>query len=366
MKLPRSLLIAAIILAPVTGRADNSAPQAAQLMPRDAGRSIKGLAMLGRAQPKAPGAAGPDYVQIRGKFVQTGYTLVWIEAGRVSHKVPLTPDGNFTAAVPLNERREFEMAAIGPTKNFQRAWYTARFDNTHPAPAPVAAAPAGTPRAPVTTRATQPARAAGGSSSPFSFVIGAGYSSIQFQETGIEDLNQTAVTGKATGTYQFPGTHWELGLSSFLTLFPISHTTDSSARFLGVNVRGGYTFSSPRSRFGLSLLGGWYYTDMYVSGEPFGFRNMGGPQIFPVIRYSLTGSDSVSVYAKYAPVLKSVFSLQFQGAENREVAAGLAYTHRLSGGRPVSLSVDISQLYIAIEDIEFLSNTMTFGASIGL
>jgi hypothetical protein len=92
-------------------------------------------------------------------------------------------------------------------------------------------------------------------------------------------------------------------------------------------------------------MGGYYYTTMFVSPAAFGFENMTGPQLFPVIRRTLRNQDCILFYAKYSPVSSGSISLQ---PSSREIAGGITYSHLLSNGHSIPFSLDISNLSAVI------------------
>ncbi len=201
----------------------------------------------------------------------------------------------------------------------------------------------------------------------WSLSAGMGVSYLNYSETGTSDIRSTnlteiGLTGKISYQYRIAPPLWDLGLSMFGTLFaPIASinqedadpSQSGSVRFLGINARIGYVVPAVKEPWRVILMGGFYYTSMYpsVNGalNQFGFKNMMGPQFFPVIRRALENGDSVSAYLKYSPVSSGGIALNNFGS-SREIAIGSTYSLKLNNGHYLPISLDISNLKTDIED----------------
>ena len=197
--------------------------------------------------------------------------------------------------------------------------------------------------------------------------VSADLTSITYQETGLANLTELALTGKFSYLLELAPRKWDLGISGFATLLPIStNQAGVSLRFFGINGRMGYVVPWIREPFRFSLLVGGYYTTTMSSGLPFGFRNMFGPQVFPTLRYNVTQSDAVTVYFKYSPILNGS-TLTFQ---SKEVAYGASWGHSLANRHPLSFSVNASQLDLNLDTgtgkLDILSQTLSVGVGYGL
>ncbi|HAR42908.1 MAG TPA: hypothetical protein DCS07_09815 [Bdellovibrionales bacterium] len=185
-----------------------------------------------------------------------------------------------------------------------------------------------------------------------------GLSFIQYSETHQLPFSETALTAKIGYAYQLSPL-WDMGLNTYFTALPLSSSTSGvTARYIGINGKVGYQVTTP-DPWKLSLQFGGYFTTMLVTQNRFGFANLMGPQIFPVLRRTL-GADSVSGYFKFSPI-GSGFS--FMELSNREIAVGLGWTHRLAGGNVISFNADYATLDLLIENTAI--NSSSFSLSVG-
>lgn len=195
--------------------------------------------------------------------------------------------------------------------------------------------------------------------------LGLLYTIISYQEAGLPDLNETALTLKA-GVSRSLSRSWEGTLGGYFTALPIKNDQSTAARFAGANLRVGFT-PSPTARTKLTIFGGAYYTTMFVSGDAFGFKNMSGPQIYPVLTHELSSQTQLSTYFKYSPVSKSFseFSLG-----NREIAGGLAVTWKKQNSKTISLGVDLADIKLTVlqgvQSVAIHSQSVSGGVTFGL
>jgi hypothetical protein len=91
----------------------------------------------------------------------------------------------------------------------------------------------------------------------------------------------------------------------------------------------------------------------------FGFQNLMGPQLFPVVRYQLKNGNSISTYFKYSPVSSGGISLNNLSG-SREIAAGLTFSQRLKNQHYLPISFDYSDLKSVIEDVPVAVNSVNF------
>lgn len=197
-------------------------------------------------------------------------------------------------------------------------------------------------------------------SSTNSVFIGAGVTSIRYEQTKTRGLSGTFLTIKASyqGTLKAP--YLDYGFTGFVSGFPISKSRDDIiAKFIGINARVGYALGAIKEPWRLSILGGIYYTTMIA---PFGYSHVGGPMLFPVLRRSLSNQDTISCYAKFSPITDG---LQVLSLSNREVAVGASWTRRAPGSHPLGLSLDVADLAITSEAVQARSRSLSVGFSYG-
>jgi hypothetical protein len=129
-----------------------------------------------------------------------------------------------------------------------------------------------------------------------------------------------------------------------------SDIPETTARFIGANFRIGYAVPRIREPWRLLLMVGGYYTTMNVSPNTFGFRNLSGPQFFPVLRRAMDSGDSVSTYFKISPV--SAGGVSLTNLASRELAFGITYNKNLKNGHSIPFSIDYSNLKSSVETEE--------------
>lgn len=192
------------------------------------------------------------------------------------------------------------------------------------------------------------------------FLASLGPTYLSYSQTRIGEFTSFGMTLKVSALKPIPGSRWDVGASGFVTALPFgTHLPDASLRFLGLNLRAGYSIPGVSEPWKVSVLGGLYYTTTFVTGDRFGFKNMAGPQIFPTGRRFFSRGDSVSGYLKLSPVSDS---FSFHSLANREVAAGMAWVRPIRGGRSLSLSVDLANIRVVSE----ISTVSVTSASLGL
>lgn len=189
-----------------------------------------------------------------------------------------------------------------------------------------------------------------------------GVTSVHYKE-GDTNYSAIALTGKISTRYAL-SPRWDLGGSMYLTLMPLKQTpSDNTARFLGVNARIGYSPKIIPSPWRLSLLTGLYYTRMFVSNDAFGFTDMVGPQLFPVLARLFSTGDSAMIYLKFSPVTNQLSLLSFS---NRELAAGFTFARLMKNGHALTFSLDYANMSLDFTTLKAITNTLTFSVGMNL
>ncbi|MEK6706198.1 MAG: hypothetical protein AABZ06_10450 [Bdellovibrionota bacterium] len=188
-------------------------------------------------------------------------------------------------------------------------------------------------------------------------------------------MSAAALTLKAAYQYLPKSKNWDFAANSFVTLLPLQSrfngiTDDTRTRFLGVNARIGFPMPFIKNPWRLSVLAGLYYTTMFVNNNALGFKNMSGPQLFPMLRRTLTPQQWVFGYFKFSPVASGL-RLNFMRLENREIAAGSGWVKALKNGKAISVMIDISKLSLNFEDslrgsVSIISTSYTLSAGISI
>ena len=287
-------------------------------------------------------------VKIRGSFARSEWTLVTGNSVVVSSE---SKSSNFAFDFPASAQGSvLLLMSVGPTGDTETARYRVYGGAIAPAPAatPVSAGPA-----------TDPSKHV-----PWS--LGLSVTRISYTQDVTFNFSEWALTLRAGYTHVFESRRWEMGLSGFGTLLPFGATapagfSDLSLRFLGVNARFGYRFAQSPNGWAGSLLTGYYFTTTtYAGSSPFGFKNLAGPQLYPVITKLVAPSTLVGAYFKYSPVSQNFELLQLS---NREIAAGLLWRKGLRNGNSVGLAFDWSNLKLSDDTTAIDVTTFGVGAN---
>lgn len=189
-----------------------------------------------------------------------------------------------------------------------------------------------------------------------------------YEQTGVPEISQWALTGKLSLQYVIRPPNWDLGINAFYTLQPLKNDGLDTAqiRFLGSNLRLGYVLPFVPEPWRISLQAGYYYITMMVPDGQFGFSNISGPQVFPSFRRILSNGDSVMAYVKFSPVSKQFALLQMS---NREIAWGggwgSVFQRGFLRGKAMFLTLDFADLSYLENGIQADSRSVTLGVGLG-
>lgn len=143
---------------------------------------------------------------------------------------------------------------------------------------------------------------------PFSPSLG--FSLQSYEENGVSQFSQTALSLKI-GFNQLIASGFDIGLNAFVTPLVLSgggliSNEKIIIRFFGSNIRFGYTPQWPiektNGRLIASLMLGAYWTTTQSTQDLIGFKNMIGPQVFPVLRFKISNQIVLAGYYKYSPI----------------------------------------------------------------
>jgi len=168
------------------------------------------------------------------------------------------------------------------------------------------------------------------------------FSSVDYTETLFPDVSLKALTGKISFRARPKGWNTDFELGGFATLLPwgLNDPSLPPLRFLGLNFRVGRTVLKPMGGWSIRLYGGGYYTTTLVNGNLFGFKDVAGPQLYPVFIRAFGGARSVAMYAKYSPILIGIRP----SFSSREFAAGASFSFPVSYARNLILVLDYADL----------------------
>jgi hypothetical protein len=312
----------------------------ADLIVEDSGPKIKDLKWgpeLLRVRRTALGEEYRSFVVVRGQYSKDGWTL-----STERSIVELKDGGEFEVEVPLSGKITFlSLMAIGPYGEVETQKVGIYFAEV------------------VTFKEeakTNPVKR-------YFLSPGLSMTSIAFKDSRIADFSETALTGKISFLTPVIPPRWDAGVTVYMTLLPLTTSTDKMARFLGVNLRFGYVVPSVTDPWKLTLLTGGYYTTMFVSTNDFGFKNMSGPQLFPMLARTLKNRDTLVGYLKFSPIGGSFRILSLA---NNEKAFGMSYVRPLAGGRSIAASLDIANLSLTIQGVNLSSTSFSLGVGYGL
>jgi hypothetical protein len=134
-------------------------------------------------------------------------------------------------------------------------------------------------------------------------------------------------------------------VGGYFNLLPVSSRgSEEALQFLGLNLRVGYRLPLPWDRLTLQLFGGVYYVTTFYPGDLMGFKDLAGPQVYPVLNWRISGDWSFFAYGKYSPV-QTGFA-QAPDFANNELSAGGGFRWRTH-----SLQLDYSQIHVNFSGI---------------
>lgn len=187
---------------------------------------------------------------------------------------------------------------------------------------------------------------------------------LSYVETGKSAFSQIGLTYRTTFDYSFGSKGWMAGFLGYYTLLALSsNQTGIAARYLGLNLRAGYQLGFVKDPWVLTLLGGYYYTTMSVTNDAFGYRNLGGPQLYPVLSRAVGPRDRLSLSLKYSPIFNRLSLLSL---ENREIAAGLTWSHGFANGHKLITSVNYADLALNFGGVDIRASSISIGLGYAL
>ncbi|MCM2279192.1 MAG: hypothetical protein NDJ89_14035 [Oligoflexia bacterium] len=196
----------------------------------------------------------------------------------------------------------------------------------------------------------------------YSVSPGIGITSLSYAQDRMDSLSEILLTVKLSGTLSLGTGPFDLGGNVFFNALPLKKDrNDLQLRALGANLRLGYALPYLRAPWSLKLLGGIYFNTTFASPATFGYQNVAGPQLFPVLSRSFADRSVLGGYLKFSPVAASFSLLSFS---SREVAGGLFYVFGSRGGAPLSLSLDYADLRLSYGSVTARSKALTLGGAI--
>jgi hypothetical protein len=194
--------------------------------------------------------------------------------------------------------------------------------------------------------------------------VALGPASINFQQTDVPTYTQTAIS--VTAFYTRPlSIRMDGNLTVFGTALPLSSSrNDVKVRIFGLNARLGYNPLRLKHPWYLSLMGGVYYNTMMTTPSVFGYRNVAGPQLYPLIRYRMNNRSSISTFLKFSPVSRKGFD--FLGLSSYEASTGVTYGTPLGGTTGMVIAANYSHLKLALPELGASLTLKTISFSVGI
>lgn len=197
---------------------------------------------------------------------------------------------------------------------------------------------------------------------------GLGLSSIRVQDGRGTTYSTTTITPKLGYSTELSkrNKRWRGHASLYYTAHQLSKSSEATVAFLGINARAGYQLISTRSKSGLFLYGGWFYTTMFVSTNSFGYEHLNGPQLYPVIQLNFKKGFTGYLYGKFSPITSSIDSISMKNNEKAFGAGfGIPTKRGRTDGRKFYVTVDYSQVKVVLDKVPISTRSITAGISFG-
>lgn len=200
------------------------------------------------------------------------------------------------------------------------------------------------------------------STKPWSITPSLGFSVLEYERL-TRKHHMAALTVKAVFAFRLPNS-FDVSVNGYGTALPLAteyqYDPPTKVRYLGANLRVGYTLPWPSSPWALSIATGLSYSRMMVTDNRFGYGNLLYPQIYPAIRYAGFLGGAWSAYIKYVPLDSDFFKLI---TDKREIAGGISYERAFILRRNTILSLDVSDLTVqpANTKTPMMSRSLSFG-----
>lgn len=279
----------------------------------------------------------------------------WILLDTQKRAIPVSKQFKFRLKINIkNETSSFRLFAVGPTGEIESQVVRVQikeleeFYQKHGRPKPE--------KIPLTKEEKPPP-------SPFHFSLGSNLTRASYIEKLQErpsSYQAILLTLKASASFKLLE-NFDLGIGGFYSALPLRKSTSATGHFLGLNFRGGFWIPLWKGAWNLGVLGGYYFTTMMVNSFDFGYRDVGGPQLFPVLRRKFNNNSYVSFYFKYSPVSNR---LQLLKLTSREIAGGMAYGFPNSS---ISPTLDIAHLSLDLPQLDnFKATNLTISLGLSL
>lgn len=195
------------------------------------------------------------------------------------------------------------------------------------------------------------------------FSPGLGVTYLTMTQAGRPDFSLTGITIKANVRKPLPWANWDGHVGGYITAVVfLKKPSDRSARFAGFNFRLSYLFPQISDPWVLSVAVGGYYATTWVTPNDFGYSNVYGPQLYPVVRRKLKNDKILSAYLKFSPITSGISILNLS---SRELALGFSMDGFRIKKYPIFYTFDFANLAINLTGVKLQNNSITLGLGTG-
>lgn len=300
-------------------------------------------------QQKSAESGSQYYVTLTGRLEESAQgPSALIHQNRIFHP---GADGRFKVEIAIRGvENTYELKAVDPFGSILTRTIQVRVENYSELAAPA-------------KKVNLPASTASSASAPNGASLSLGPTLIlhsESQEPGYTAIN---VTLKGAFTRSFLHPRLILSASAYMTAYTLaSSLPDLSVRYLGANLRLGYSALSPQSPWQISVSAGLFYGTMLVSPANFGYKNLLYPQVYPALTRRLSDRNTLGAYFKFVPLSESLLAVNLR---EREWAVGLFWDRALGESKALTFGMDVSDLSFRVPSGKVI-NSGSYSASAGL
>ena len=182
-----------------------------------------------------------------------------------------------------------------------------------------------------------------------------GLSFTSYEETQFQHLSEVALTPKVSGDFTL-SRDWGIGVSSSITAFPLSSNIPGvTLRFFTFDARLGTRLPWLPDPWSVRILFGGYYETTLTSGASFGFSNMTGPELYPILERRLSNRENGNIHLRYATILSKGVNLS-----SYSFGGGLSFGRALTNGHQLLCSFDYNRENLELSNLfSIQANAMT-------
>ena len=300
--------------------------------------------------PKNP---GPHYyTTLKGRFTKKDRTLVYN-----NEEIETDEHGNFSMEVEVtSEKQKVTLLSIDDKGSVQKQKVEIDFPDWkefEKEQHPVEVVPPPSPPSPIDQPVEEP------KPKKFSITPALGYTIISYEQTYVSKLTETVITPKVSASYNL-SKRWSIDANAFYNALLVSHAQSAHIEFLGINGKVGYTVPKlSNEHWILKLSAGYYFNTSFSHSQSFGYKNVNGPELFPMLTHLFPKEQAAWLYFKYSPIFNGLALLSLN---NTEMGIGAGFSFAPSKKRRVlSITADIVVMKIQLVGVAVTANSYTFG-----